>query len=119
MEQVSVSASDEHVDPNKAEQDELTAFDQFMNDQCDVMDILSGGHEVTDAKTTLFDDFKVFERENAKAAVSALNFDIPDSYVFDFHDGVSSRLADFEVGEGRLASVAEKGLFEQIRLPGA
>lgn len=32
---------------------------------------------------------------------------------------MASRLSDREVGEGRLATVAEKNLFHEIRLPGA
>lgn len=74
--------SDEGVDAEAVELEELNALDVFMNDQKSMMDTLAGQTEVNGAKTTLFDDFKVFERDN-KLAVSALNFDIPDSIVFD------------------------------------
>lgn len=51
--------------------------------------------------------------------MSALNFDIPDAIVFDYHDEVARRHADREVKEGKLASREEKALIEKLRLPGA
>lgn len=83
VEQVAATLAGEKIDLDQVEQEEMNAFDLFMNDQKDILDGLSGKQECNQARTTLFEDFKIFEKENIEMGMSALNFDIPNTFVFD------------------------------------